>query len=101
MNLENGSKERIGYFDLMKGVCIVLVIIGHCLDEKDIKLANVHVWSMLEHLRMPLYFFLSGMFFKEYSGFVDFIVRNSNHLVITFLSICLLSSIPMMLTTRL
>lgn len=95
MNLENGSKERIGYFDLMKGVCIVLVIIGHCLDEKDIKLANVHVWSMLEHLRMPLYFFLSGMFFKEYSGFVDFIVRKSNKLVIPFLSFCLLSSIPM------
>lgn len=92
------KNERIEYFDLMKGVCIVLVIIGHCFDYCSIVISNVHVWSMLEHLRMPLYFFLAGMFFKEYTGFLDFVIRKTNKLVIPFLFFCLISVIPLLIS---
>lgn len=78
------DKKRIEYFDLMKGVCIALVVVTHCAEEFDLKLGGERVWSMLEHLRMPLYFFLSGMFFKEYSCFLDFVVRKFNKLIIPF-----------------
>lgn len=88
------TRKRIEYFDLMKGFCIALVVISHCYEELDIRVENEHLWSMLEHLRMPLYFFLSGMFFKEYSCFIDFIVRKTNKLVIPFLFFTVITVIP-------
>ncbi len=83
MKTENVG-ARIEYFDLMKGICIALVVISHCYEELDIRVGNEHLWSMLEHLRMPLYFFLSGMFFKEYSCLLDFVIRKTNKLLIPY-----------------
>ena len=87
------SHKRIEYFDLMKGVCIVLVAISHCYESIGVRIGNEHLWSMLEHLRMPLYFFLSGMFFKEYSCFIDFVVRKFNKLVVPFLFFILVTAV--------
>lgn len=36
-------------------------------------------------MRIPLYFCLSGLFFKEYNGFCDFITRKFNKLIIPFI----------------
>lgn len=74
--IESSSiKKRIDYFDLMKGVCIILVILHHC---------DVLHSDMLRCIRMPLYFMLSGMFFKKYSGFLDFTIRKINRLLIPY-----------------
>lgn len=95
---ETVTRKRIDYFDLMKGVCIVLVVISHCCEEYDIIMGNEHIWSMLEHLRMPLYFFLSGLFFKQYSGFIDFVVRKFNKLIIPFLFFVVITVVPKLLS---
>lgn len=92
------SSKRIEYFDLMKGICIALVVISHCYEELDTRVENEHLWSMLEHLRMPLYFFLSGMFFKEYTCFVDFLVRKTNKLIIPLLFFIVITVIPKLIT---
>lgn len=92
------SRKRIEYFDLMKGICIALVVISHCYEELDIRVENEHLWSMLEHLRMPLYFFLSGMFFKEYSCFLDFLVRKTNKLIIPLLFFIVITVFPKLIT---
>lgn len=92
------EKKRIEYFDLMKGVCIVLVVISHCYEEIGIRMECESLWSMLEHLRMPLYFFLSGMFFKEYSCFIDFVIRKINKLIIPFLFFSLITVIPKLMS---
>ena len=42
--------------------------------------------------RMPLYFFLSGLFFKNYEGFYGFIKRKINKLLIPFVFFFLLLS---------
>ena len=34
--------------------------------------------------RMPLYYFLSGLFFKPYNGFFNFAIRKANKLLIPF-----------------
>lgn len=34
--------------------------------------------------RMPLYYFLSGLFFKTYRGFFDFVLKKINKLLIPF-----------------
>ncbi len=36
------------------------------------------------YFRMPLYFFLSGLFFKTYGGYIDFLVRKTNKLFVPF-----------------
>jgi len=42
---------------------------------------------------MPLYFFLSGFFFKRYSGFIYFLVRKTNRLLVPFFFFYLLTSV--------
>ena len=65
--------QRIDYFDLMKGVCIILVVLHHC--------GLLHT-AFLRCIRIPLYFMLSGMFFKKYSGIFEFTIRKINRLMI-------------------
>ena len=43
--------------------------------------------------RMPLYFILSGLFFKQYEGFVGFVKRKTNKLLIPFLFFLLATSV--------
>ena len=54
------EKKRIEFIDLAKGVCILMVVMGHCGFPIDIP-----GWEIV---RMPLYFILSGLFFKDYGG---------------------------------
>ena len=76
------EKPRYAFVDLAKGLCIMLVVWHHVastwgLDTYPLKLS-------LSTFRMPLYFFLSGLFFKSYAGFFDFCLRKINKLLIPF-----------------
>lgn len=84
------TTPRIGYIDLLKGICITLVVLFHC----HVPIASLKVTYMLENLRMPLYFFLSGLFFKEYGGFCDFSIRKIDKLVIPYLFFAIIFVIP-------
>lgn len=68
------EKKRIGFIDLAKGLCISLVVLHHCHIETP----------YLVYIRMPLYFILSGLFFKTYDGFIDFTKRKINKILIPF-----------------
>lgn len=70
--------NRIAFIDLAKGMCIILVILTHVVTE------TFHIPGLI-HLRMPLYFVLSGLFFKSYDGFSIFVKRKINKLIIPFL----------------
>lgn len=69
--------KRIDFIDLAKGVCILLVVIGHC--GCAISLPGT------QNMRMPLYFILSGLFFKDYGGFKQFLFKKTNRILIPFL----------------
>jgi len=75
--MEINNKKRIEFIDLAKGICIILVVIGHCGVRIDI--------PGMEVLRMPLYFILSGLFFKHYGGFYRFSIKKYNKILIPFL----------------
>lgn len=75
------NKKRIEFIDLAKGVCILLVVLSH---------SHVNI-PYLQFIRMPLYFILSGLFFKLYDGFVDFSVRKINKIIIPFLFFYIIS----------
>lgn len=56
------AKPRLRYFDMLKGVAIFLVVMGHvitmCVREVD----RTALFKFIEHIHMPLFFFISGWF---------------------------------------
>lgn len=83
------EKKRLDYIDLAKAICIILVIFAHVCHEFKCHMAFE---SGLRMFRIPLYFCLSGMFFKEYKGIFDFIRRKTNKLLIPFAFFLLITS---------
>ncbi len=69
--------RRIEFIDLAKGVCIILIILGHTGFSVD--------FPGLTAMRTPLYFTLSGLFFKDYGGFLQLLVRKVNKILVPFL----------------
>ena len=69
--------KRIEFIDLAKGICILLIIMGHTGIQVDI--------TGITAMRTPLYFALSGLFFKDYGGFLPLLVRKTNKILIPFL----------------
>ena len=84
------TKPRIEYLDLAKGICIFLVVLFHATTYFPIQMPMYHVFKAI---RLPLYFFLSGCFFKPYNGFLDFLKRKTNKLLIPFVFWFLLFSV--------
>jgi fucose 4-O-acetylase-like acetyltransferase len=84
--VSQSGKRRIQFIDLAKGVCIILVVLFH---------AGVLTPStpMLSCLRMPLYFFLSGLFFKTYGGTINFMVKKINKIIVPFVFFYVVSKI--------
>ena len=79
------EKKRIEFIDLAKGVCIILVVLLHM----DLPIDNAV--PLLRSIRMPLYFILSGLFFKTYGGFKNLFLKKVNKIFIPFLFFYLLS----------
>lgn len=77
------NKDRIKYIDLAKVFCILLVVFGH--STGPLNSPEYFLKDTLSMFRMPLYFFLSGLFFKTYEGFGSFLKRKINKLLIPFL----------------
>ena len=61
-------KKRIEYIDIAKGIGMILVVIGHCINDKTFP----GTWIYSFH--MPLFFVLSGLCFsdKKYPTFLPF-----------------------------
>ena len=69
--MTDNQNQRMDFVDLTKGVCIILVVMAHiggAFDQHD-------KHSMLSCFRMPLYCFLSGIFFKPFEGLSGLTVR--------------------------
>ena len=75
------NKNRIEWIDLAKGICISLVVLHHATVSVGYSFSFE---DALLSFRMPLYFILSGLFFKQYEGFVGFLKRKMNKLFIPF-----------------
>lgn len=76
------EKKRIQWIDLAKGFCIMLVVLQHA---SELTLVDYPLSVQAFGFRMPLYFILSGLFFKQYEGFFGFLKRKTNKLLIPFL----------------
>lgn len=86
----NSEKGRIEWIDLAKGICIFLVVFHHVTVALNL---DYPFSTELTSFRMPLYFMLSGLFFKQYEGFIGFLKRKTNKLLIPFLFFLLITSV--------
>ena len=79
-------KERIQYIDLAKGICILLVVVDHISNEGYFSAGDYPLNEIFEQMRMPLYFILSGLFFKDYAGGIkEFLLRKVNKILVPYL----------------
>ncbi len=84
--------KRIEWIDLAKGFCIMLVVWWHIKElysNRGFTDRSILLYSA-NYFRMPLYFLLSGLFFKTYSGYFEFLRRKVNHLLIPFVVFAIL-----------
>lgn len=79
-------KQRIEWLDVMKGIAIILVILGHILNNMNLFLHPVNQWLHLFH--MPFFFILSGFLATKTSskGLVENIKNKFISLIIPFIT---------------
>lgn len=95
--MEYGNNKRIDFVDLTKGVCIILVVMAHIGGAFEKLDSN----SLIACFRMPLYFFISGIFFKSYEGLWGFFIRKVNKLLIPFIFFYMVSFLLMYIASKL
>lgn len=71
--------QRVEFIDLAKGICISLVVLLHVYG--DLSGTAIQIMNLF---RMPLYFVLSGLFFKPYDGLLSFLKKKTNKLLVPF-----------------
>lgn len=74
------GRPRQQYIDLAKGVCMLLVVALHCSV-----VFHFDVPVIFRNLRMPLYFMLSGLFFRDYGGFLNLLEKKTNKIFVPLL----------------
>ncbi len=55
-------KGRIPYFDLLKGVAIFMVVMGHALTMCIRGIDSAFAFKLIAQVHMPVFFFISGYF---------------------------------------
>jgi len=82
------TKARIEFIDIIKGLAIILVVIGHTSPDKTEILPYK---SLIYAFHMPLFFILSGMFVSTYrenyslQTLKDFLHKNFIALIVPFI----------------
>ena len=72
--------QRVGYVDIAKGIGIILVVMGH----NDFALISPFAHKLIYSFHMPMFFFMSGMFFKPDLPFLAFIRQRFHRLLKPF-----------------
>ena len=78
------AKERIQYFDILKGVAIFLVVMGHVLTMCIREIDNAFLFKLIERVHMPIFFFIAGYFSYKASFQSPNIVKRAIQLLLPF-----------------
>ena len=66
-------RERLEYIDLLRGICIFLVVFGHLLQANTMESSQHPIFSFIYSFHMPLFMFISG-----YIGYKTYKVTSGN-----------------------
>ena len=84
------SRQRIAYIDFMKCLCIMLIVMYH-INHDFFNYLAPNLNNALQAFRLPMYYFISGIFFKLYEGFADFTRRKVNNILVPFVFFIILN----------
>lgn len=84
----NDSNKRLDYIDCMRGIAILLVVIGHLIQTNDIYYAHNHVFEFIYSFHMPLFFAISGYIIAKTSK-VRTIKELGTFIIKKFISLCI------------
>ena len=68
-------QQRLAYFDNLKGVLILLVVVGHCLEKCDDRQWMHYIYTFIYTFHMPLFVMTTGYFCKDIAKFRDLFKR--------------------------
>lgn len=93
-NLIQSKNNRIEYIDIAKGLGMILVVIGHCINGKNFP------GTWINSFHMPLFFILSGLCFSEkrYPTFLPFLKKRIKTLLLPCIYFSVLVTILSTLT---
>jgi fucose 4-O-acetylase-like acetyltransferase len=74
-------EKRVEYVDIAKGIGITLVVMGH----NDFALISPFAHKLIYSFHMPMFFFMSGMFFKPDIPFWTFVRQRFHRVLRPFL----------------
>lgn len=83
ISIQTTSPNRITYFDILKGIAIFLVVLGHCLQTFTPNWQDNQIALSIYMFHMPLFIFISGYFFYPSVKKIplkEFIVKKFIHL---------------------
>lgn len=81
--MPHGERQRIAYVDVMKGIGILLVIIGHTVNIQMLR-------GLIFSFHMPLFFFASGITYQYSANLEKFLKKLKNGFFKLFLPAFLL-----------
>lgn len=66
--------KRLYYIDNLRGLLIILVVLGHCIQNLDLDFDHNIVFRYIYSFHMPLFMFISGFvsYKKEYKFISSF-----------------------------
>lgn len=76
--------QRIESFDILKGIGIILMIVGHFLMGQDTK-----VYDFIYSFHMPLFFIVTGYFYKQ-EPLPKLLKKSKDQLVSPYLVMCVI-----------
>ena len=59
------AKVRLHHFDILKGIAIFLVVVGHVLTMCIRDIDSAVLFKFVEKIHMPIFFFISGYFIHK------------------------------------
>jgi fucose 4-O-acetylase-like acetyltransferase len=83
-------KERIVYIDRLKGVAILLVVIGHFIQYNTIESKDNFLFNLIYSFHMPLFMLVSGYVayltirFTIFQDYLAFLLKKGKSLLIPF-----------------
>ena len=83
-------KQRITYIDQLKGIAIILVVIGHFIQYNTIAAKDSGLFSFIYSFHMPLFMFISGyVAFKTtkvtiFESYGNFLLKKARSLLVPF-----------------
>ena len=81
------NSQRLHHFDVIKGIAILLVVMGHVMIFGIHKVDSAFIFKLTEKVHMPLFFFISGYFtykFVEGKIVLPNIISRFKQLIIPF-----------------